>query len=220
MTTQTLGFTVSLACDEADLMDARRVRVAGYGHHGLGDALRRPDEIDYLPDSAVFVARDKASGEPVGTARVQRRGDRPLLLEECVALPPDVGDRHCAEIARLATLPGAHPLVKIALMKATFLECLAGQVQWMVIGARSEALVRSYKRLGFDELFEGREVPLRYAGGLPHRILAFHVQSAERCWLSAGHGLYDFMVKVRHPDLSIHGPRGIASMPVALPLAA
>jgi hypothetical protein len=218
MTTQTLGFTVSLACDEADLQDARRVRSAGYGHHGFGDSLGRPDEIDYLEDSAVFVAHDKASGQPLGTVRVQRRGERRLMLEDCVALPPGVGDQHCAEIARLATMPGAHPLVKITLMKATFLECLAGQVQWMVIGARSEALVRSYKRLGFSELFEGESVPLSYAGGLPHKVLAFNVQTAERTWLAAGNGLYDYMFRTRHPDLSIHGPRGVVR--VALPLAA
>jgi hypothetical protein len=219
MTTSTLGFTVALACDEADLADARHVRAAGYGHHGLGgDTLHRPDEVDYLPDSAVFVARDKASGQALGTVRVQCRGHRRLLLEDCVDLPGPLGQEHCAEVARLATLPGVDPLVKITLMKATFLECIAGQVQWMVIGARSEALVRSYKRLGFHELLDGAEVPLHYAGGVPHRVLAFHVQSAERTWLSAGNGLYDFMVKVRHPDLSIHGPRGVVRLP--LPMAA
>jgi hypothetical protein len=219
MTTSTLGFTVALACDESDLNDARHVRAAGYGHHGLGgDGLYRPDEVDYLPDSAVFIARDKASGQALGTVRVQSRGSRRLMLEECVALPQDIGSVHCAEVARLATLPGADPLVKLVLMKATFLECIAGQVQWMVIGARSEALVRSYRRLGFTELLDGASVPLSYAGGLPHRVLAFHVQSAERTWLAAGNGLYDFMVRVRHPDLSIHGPRGVVRMP--LPLAA
>jgi len=219
MTTSTLGFTVALACDDADLDDARRVRAAGYGHHGLGgDALHRPDEVDYLPESAVFIARDKASGQAIGTVRVQCRGPRRLLLEECVLLPQEIGHQHCAEIARLATLPGADPLVKITLMKATFLECLANQVQWMVIGARSPALVRSYKRLGFGELLDGTEVPLSYAGGLPHRVLAFHVQSAERTWGAAGNGLYDFMFKTRHPDLNIHGPRGVMRMP--MPLAA
>jgi len=218
MTTSTLGFAVHLARDENDLRDARQVRVAGYGHHGLGEALRLPDEVDYLPDSAVFVARDKASGAPVGTVRVQRRGMRRLLLEDCVTLPPGIGEDHCAEVARLATLPGVDPLVKIALMKATYLECMAGQVQWMTIGARSEALVRTYKRLGFAELFGGEPVPLSYAGGLPHRILALHVQSAERTWLAAGNGLYDFMVKTWHPDIDVHARRGIARE--ALPLAA
>jgi hypothetical protein len=219
MTTATLGFTVRPACDETDLGDAREVRAAGYGHHGLSaDALRRPDEVDCLPESAVFIARDKATGRALGTVRVQQRGRRRLLVEDCVALPPQIAEEHCAEVARLAVVPGADPLVKIALMKATFLECMASQVQWMVIGARSEALVRSYKRLGFAELFEGEAVRLAYAAGLPHRILAFHVQSAERLWLAGGKALYDFMVKVWHPDVSIHGARGIGR--AALPLAA
>lgn len=218
MTTSTLGFTVSLACDEADLADARHVRVAGYGHHGMGEALRAPDEVDYLPESAVFIARDKATGQAVGTVRVQRRGRRRLLLEECIALPPEIGEDHCAEIARLAAIPGADPLVKVTLMKATFLECLAGQVQWMVIGARSDALVRVYKRLCFHDLFGGEPVPLSYAGGLPHRVLAFNVQTAERTWMDAGNGLYDFMFKTWHPDLCIHARRGIQHLP--LPMAA
>ena len=61
-------------------------------------------------------------------------------------------------------------------MKSSYLFCLATQVRWMVIGARSEALVRQYRRLGFSDIFEdGRFIPLLHAGRLDHRVLSFNV---------------------------------------------
>jgi hypothetical protein len=88
-------------------------------------------------------------------------------------------------------------------MKAAYLHCLAHQVRWMVIGARSEALVRQYRRLGFSDLNEGAEVPLAHAGGLPHRVLAFDVVSAERNWFAGAHPFYQFMVGCYHPDIQL-----------------
>ena len=37
-------------------------------------------------------------------------------------------------------------------MKASYLFCMANKVQWMVIGARNEALIRNYRRLGFIDV--------------------------------------------------------------------
>jgi hypothetical protein len=74
----------------------------------------------------------------------------------------------------------------------------------MVIGARSDALVRIYRRLGFVELTApGAPVPLAHAGGLPHHVLAFDVVAAERTWLAAGHGLYGFMIETFHRELQL-----------------
>ncbi|MFT3859394.1 MAG: hypothetical protein QM742_18450 [Aquabacterium sp.] len=57
-----------------------------------------------------------------------------------------------AEVTRLSVRAGADPLVKLALMKAVYLHCMAAGVRWLVIGARSEALARGYRHLGFDAL--------------------------------------------------------------------
>ena len=84
---------------------------------------------------------------------------------------------------------------------------MAQHVHWMAIGARNEALIRNYRRLGFfDALGHGALVPLAHTGGLMHRILAFDVLAADRAWAAARHPLYSFMVQTRHEDLKVDPP--------------
>jgi len=95
-------------------------------------------------------------------------------------------------------------LVKRALMKACYLVCLSRQVQKMVIGARSSALVRGYRHLGFECLTQSLgPVPLAYAGGLPHHVLALDVPSAERIWHSISHPLHEWMMRTCHPNIDV-----------------
>jgi hypothetical protein len=90
------------------------------------------------------------------------------------------------------------------LVKACYLYAVAAQIRWLVIGARSPALIRIYHGLGFaDLLAPGERVPLAHAGGLPHQVLAFDVVSAERTWHGLRHNLYPFMVETWHPDLQL-----------------
>lgn len=207
MSMQLLRFTLRVARCEADLRAACGVRAASYGHHlpHLRPAFAEPDELDWSPDTAVFVAFDKASGEAVGTARLATNARRPLQIEQSAVLPEPLSDAVLAEVTRLSVRPGHDdPRVKLALMKSTYLYCLARQVQWMVIGARSEGLIRQYRRLGFTDLLDGDAmVPLAHAGNLPHRILGFDVTAAERNWHAARHPFYDFMVRTHHPDIQL-----------------
>jgi hypothetical protein len=213
VSTAPLSFTVRLARHPGDLVDVCRLRALAYGHHvpGLAQPLARPDGLDGQPGTAVLICRDKASGRAVGTARVQRSQHAPLLLEGSVILPRRLAERPRAEITRLAVAPGADAQVRLALMKAAYLYCLASQVRWLVIGARSDALIRIYRRLGFEDVLGPDDrVPLAHAGGLPHRILAFDVVAAERTWLAAGHGLYPFMIDTWHPDLQLFDEPALA----------
>ncbi len=206
MPTAALSFTVRIARHAGDLLDACRLRGQAYGHHlpEMTQPLASPDALDGQPGTAIVLCRDKASGRAVGTARIQRNQHAPLLLEGSVILPRRLAERPRAEITRLAVAPGADAQARLALMKAAYLYCLASQVRWLVIGARSDALIRIYRRLGFgDVLGPDDRVPLAHAGGLPHRILAFDVVAAERTWLAAGHGLYPFMIETWHPDLQL-----------------
>ena len=206
MSTALLDFTVRIARPGAELREACAVRAQAYGHHlpGLAAALAEPDALDGQPGTVVLVCRDKAGGHVVGTARIQRNHPRPLQLEASVALPAALAGRPRAEITRLAIVPGADRLVRPMLVKACYLYAVASQVRWLVIGARSPALIRIYRGLGFTDLLgEGRQVPLAHAGGLPHSVLAFDVVAAERHWHASGHGLYGFMVETWHPDLQL-----------------
>lgn len=209
MASSELGFTIGLVRGESALRAACVVRAQGYGHHlpELGGQLGEPDAQDRQRGCAVLLCRDKADGRPTGTARIQRTMSGLLQLEHSVILPRELAEQPRAEITRLAVAPGADALTRLALMKAAYLHCLASQVRWMVIGARSEALIRIYRGLGFrDVLGPDDRVPLAHAGGLPHRILAFDVTAAERTWHAARHGLYPFMIETFHPDLQLFEP--------------
>lgn len=218
MTRHTLGFTLGLASSEQDLGDACLLRSESYGHHmpGLLETLRIHDQIDTDPATAIFLCRDKATGEAVGTARIQTTRNGSLLIEQCAHTPPHLQSQDRAEISRFSAKRGSDPLVKLALWKASYLYCQAAQARWMVIGARSEALVRQYKRLGFDDIYEDRKmIPLSYAGGVPHRILAFDVVTAERTWLAGGNPLYAFIFETTHPDICLFRAAEFATRPAA-----
>lgn len=217
-----LTFSLGPARDWDDLVDVCRVRAQSYGHHvdSMRTSMLQPDDIDLMPTTAVFLCRDKASGTPVGTARVQVSLRGPLLIDGSVTLPDDMQTQSRAEITRLSAVPGADPLVKLALMKAGYLYCLANQTRWLVIGARNDALIRQYRRLGFSDLQDGgQSVPLDYAGGLPHRILRFDVTGAERAWSAMSHPLYPFMVETVHPDIQLFRQERIARPMTALAMA-
>jgi len=204
---EALSFELVVARTLAQLADARAVRASAYGHHvpELAHTMRQPDPIDLLSHTVVLLARDKASGAPLGTARIATNARRPLLIERSYVLPDGMRDGHLAEITRLAVAPAADDrLVKRALMKACYLVCQALQVQKMVIGARSAALIRGYRDLGFECLTQNSgPVPLAHAGGLAHHVLAFDVPSAERVWHAISHPLHTWMVRTFHPDIDV-----------------
>lgn len=212
MSTSSLGFTVTIARDMHALRQACAVRALAYGHHlgdrpGMAQALAEPDSIDLAPGTAVLICRDKESGLVIGTARIQRNHPRPLPIEDCIVLPAELAGHARAEITRLAIRPGADTLVRPMIVKACWMYAAAQQIRTLVIGARSAALVRIYKGLGFTDLLADeagtRQVPLAHAGGLPHNVLAFDVVAAERHWFAAQHALYAFMVETWHPDLQL-----------------
>jgi len=206
MPTSPLSFTTRFVDNRADLHAAAAVRAAAYGHHvaPLAAAFAEPDALDHQPGTTVLLCRDKLSGDAIGTARLQHSGAGPLLLEASVLLPTWLGRQPRVEVTRLAVRAGAHRLVKLMLMKALWRTCVANDVRWMVIGARSDALIRDYLRLGFRDVLDAdMRVPLAHAGGLAHRILAFDVAGARRAWQASGHPLYAFMVETDHPDLEL-----------------
>ncbi len=173
---------------------------------GMTQQLAEPDELDYDRGTKVFLCRDKATGRATGTMRIQTSHLGALRMEHSVELPDWLRDAPRAEITRLAVHVGADPLTKLCLMKASYLYCVAQQVSWMAIGARNDALIRNYRRLGFyDVLGPGEQVSLAHTGGLLHRIMCFNVTTAKTAWNKARHPLYGFMVETVHEDLHV-GP--------------
>ncbi len=201
-----LAFSVRMAVTDDDFREACAVRAAAYGHHdpGLGPKFGQVEELDRAEGTAVLLCRDKATGKGIGTLRIQVSGFGPLVLENSLELPPWLANKPRAQISRLAVVAGAESVVKLSLMKASYQYCLATQVRWMVIGARSAALIRNYRNLGFKDVFEpGSWVPLASGGGLPHQILAFDVVGAKQAWQATRNRLYGFMTETFHADLQV-----------------
>lgn len=210
--TPSLDLVVCVATTDAELMEVGRVREAAYGHH-LGATVANfgmaCDPLDRAPGTVVLLCRDKASGQAVGTARIQPSGSGlPLLIERSVILPHQLATQSRAEVTRLAVMPGAPALVKLCLMKAVYLYCEAHGIHWLVIAARNEALSRDYRRLGFkDFLAPGQMVPLAHAGQLPHFVFTMDVQGIQDEWRRMGHRLHHFMFEATHEDLPVfHRP--------------
>jgi hypothetical protein len=199
-----LPFTVRVVRQEPQLRKAIAIRQRAYGRHlpALGELLREPEPQDRDPGCVVLLAESRLDGEPLGTLRIQTNRHRPLALESSVELPEWLSGASLAEATRLGIAEGRiGRMVKTMLFKAFYQYCLAVGIDWMVIGARSP-LDRMYQALLFQDVFPGQgTIPLKHAGNLPHRILAFELETAEARWRAARHPLLDLFVHTSHPDI-------------------
>lgn len=199
-----LPFTVRVVRHEQQLRKAVAIRQRAYGRHlpVLGELLKEPEVNDRDPGCVVLLAESRLDGEPLGTLRIQTNRHRPLALESSVELPDRLSDSSLAEATRLGVAEGRiGRMVKTMLFKAFYQYCLAAEIEWMVIGARSP-LDRMYQALLFQDVFPGQGyLPLKHAGNLPHRILAFELETAEARWRAARHPLLDLFVHTSHPDI-------------------
>ena len=217
------GFSVQFADNDSDFRDACSVRTAAYGHHDpeMGARLGQAELLDKAPGSVVIMCRDRSTGACLGTTRIQLSSFGPLTLESSLQLPERLRGRARAQISRLAVVPGASTVVKLLLMKACYQYCLAMQVRWMVIGARSAALIRNYRSLGFIDVFEpGSWVPLASGGGLPHQILALDVMGAKDAWQATRNRLLGFMTEGETADRGTVCANDASAQPETAKLAA
>jgi hypothetical protein len=203
-TVERLPFTVRVVKQEQELYKAVSIRQRAYGRHipQLGEMLRAPEPLDRDPDSVVLLAESRLDGEPLGTLRIQTNRSRPLTLESSVELPDWLAGRSLAEATRLGVTEGRiGRVVKTMLFKAFYQYCMAADIDWLVIGARSP-LDRMYQALLFQDVFPGQGyIPLKHAGNIPHRVLAFEMDTAEARWRAAKHPLLDLFVSTIHPDI-------------------
>ena len=202
---ETLAFRVTIAETEADLLRVQRLRQAAYGHHlpALAASFGQADPVDRWPHVTVFFVEDKATGRLVGSARLQSNRSRPLLIERSIVLPPALRGKLLAEVTRMAVLPGyAHP-VKLALVKAIHLYCIAMQIGGVVAASRP-SVTRQYLNLGFENLFgDERLAPLAHAGGIEHRLLFRDMVTSEAYNRARGYTYYNFMFRTFHPDIQV-----------------
>ncbi len=201
-----LPFTVSIARSDEQLRKAVTVRHAAYARHvpAFAERMKAPERCDLEGGVVVLLAESKLDGSPLGTMRIETNRYRPLALEQSVELPDWLQGCSLAGASRLGVgLGRIGRVVKTALFKAYFSYCEQVGIDWMVIAARAP-LDRQYEALLFRDVFpEQGFIPLRHASNMPHRVLAFEVETAEERWSAAHHPLFNFFRRTHHPDLDL-----------------
>jgi hypothetical protein len=206
MPTERLPFTVRRVGDEDSLRKAVRIRHAAYARHvpDFARTLALPEACDYADDTVVLLAESKLDGSALGTARIQTNRHGPLHLEESIALPDWLQGRRLAEVTRLGVSEGrVGRVVKVALMKAFFQYWEQSGTEFAIATGRAP-IDRQYGQLMFSDVFEpGQMIPLQHVGGIPHRVMAFEIATAEARWTAANHPLLKFVRQTNHPDIQV-----------------
>jgi hypothetical protein len=209
-----LPFRVRLVGDAQDLAKAVEIRSSAYSRHlpPVGEALRQPEGDDYRPDVLILVAERKIDRQILGSMRLQPNFDAPLRIEGEVKLPEKFDGRRLIEAMRLGVENGTSGrMVMVALVKAAFEICHACAFDFaLVAGRRSVAAI--YRSMLFDDVLEGRTIPLSYADNVQHSVLSMPIADADRRWRESNHALYDFMARTEHRDIQIDYDRVFAVM--------
>lgn len=200
-----LPFRVRFVNGAKDLRDAVEIRSSAYSRHvpNVGRALREAEADDHRCDVLLLIAERKADRRVLGSVRMQPNFNQPLRIEGETDLPEMFRGRRLIEFMRLGVENGTPgTLVTAALVKAGYEICHACGIDFVVVaGRRSVAAI--YRSMCFDDVLGGGTVPLSYADRLPHGIFSMPIDDADRRWRTSGHGLYDFMARTEHPDISI-----------------
>lgn len=211
-----LPFSVRVVRGEGDLRKAVAIRHAAYARHvpDLAERLREPEDLDREDGVAVLLAESKLDGTPLGSARIQTNRFRALSVEQSVALPAHMADLALAEVTRLGIVGGSvGRLVKVVLIKAAFQYCEREGLDWAIAAGRAP-IDKHYEQMLFQDLYpEVGFLPLKHAGNLPHRVMAFEIATGPARWTAAQHPLLDFFCHTRHPDIDL-GARRPALQPI------
>lgn len=204
-----LPFTIRVVETEDELLKAVRVRHAAYARHvpEFARSLALPEADDYESDTVVLLAESKLDGTALGSTRIRTNLFRPLDIEDCVELPDWLQGRRLVEAVRLGVDEGrTGRMVKTALIKACFMYCQQNDVEWSVASGRP-TVARQYEQMLFVDVFpELGLIPLHHAANIPHRVMAFEIETFEARWAAARHPLYKFFFETRHPDIDV-GPK-------------
>lgn len=206
--TESLSFRIAIVDSEADLLKVQSLRQAAYGHHlpAMAAKFAQPDPVDRMPDVTIFYAQDKATGRFVGSARIQTNLTNPLQIERSIELPSERRGCLLAEITRMTVIAGYPHPVKLALVKAIHLYCIALQITGIVAASRP-TLLRQYLNLGFIDLYgDDRLVPMAHGAGLEHRVLFRDTVTSEADSRTRRHPDHAFVFRTYHPDLEIFNP--------------
>lgn len=201
-----LSFTVRLVRTADQLRRVIGLRTIAYGKRlpELAQMLDSLETEDQFRDSVILLAESKETLAPVGTLRIQSNLHKPTEFEQELDLPLRFQGKSIAHVSRLGVIGGRQGNeVKLGLFKALYRYCLATQVEW-IMATGIPPRDRDYINLQFEDVFPNHQlVPLPSSKGIPARVMAFNVRTAEQRWRESGHPLYDFMCVQIHEDIRI-----------------
>lgn len=204
-----LPFTIRCVRGGDDLRKAVQVRQAAYARHLplFAQTLAEPEASDYEAGTMVLLAESKLDGSALGSTRIRNNFHQSLNLEESIVLPEWLQSRRLAEVTRLSVGEGRiGQVVKVALLKACVMYCQQQRIEWAMATGRAP-IDRQYERLMFVDVFEDKApVPLKHVGNIPHRVMAFEIDTIETRWSAAQHPMLDFFCRTDHPDIDIGKP--------------
>lgn len=207
-----LPFTIRRVQTDEDMRKAVRVRQAAYARHlpAFAMTLGAPEASDYGDDTVVLLAESKLDGSPLGSTRIRNNFQHSLSVEESIALPSWLQSRRLAEVTRLSVGEGRiGKVVKAALLKACVGYCEQNDIEWALATGRAP-IDRQYESLMFVDVFADKApVPLKHVGNIPHRVMAFEIDTIDARWTEARHPMLDFFCRTHHPDIDIGEPAGI-----------
>lgn len=202
-----LPFTIKRVRSDEDMWKAVRVRHAAYARHipAFAQTLTAPEASDYEDGAVVLLAESKLDGSPMGSTRIRNNFYDRLSVEGSIVLPAWLQHRRLAEVTRLSVNEGrVGQVVKVALLKACVSYCQDNAIEWAVATGRAP-IDRQYERLLFVDLFADKTpVPLKHVGNIPHRVMAFEIDTIEERWTKAKHPMLDFFCRTHHPDIAIN----------------
>jgi hypothetical protein len=211
-----LPFTIRCVQSNEDMWKAVRVRHAAYARHipEFAKTLREPEASDYEDGTVVLLAESKLDGSPLGSTRIRNNFYQSLSVEESIVLPSWLQSRRLAEVTRLSINEGrVGRVVKAALLKACVSYCEQNAIEWALATGRAP-IDRQYEALMFVDIFADKApVPLKHVGNIPHRVMAFEIDTIDERWSEAKHPMHNFFCRTHHPDIDITHQAGVSLAP-------
>jgi hypothetical protein len=212
-TVERLPFTIRCVQSDEDMWKAVRVRHAAYARHipAFAKTLANPEVSDYEDGAVVLLAESKLDGSPLGSTRIRNNFYQSLSVEESIVLPSWLQSRRLAEVTRLSVNDGRiGQVVKVALLKACVSYCEQNAIEWALATGRAP-IDRQYESLMFVDIFADKAaVPLKHVGNIPHRVMAFEIDTIDARWSEAKHPMLNFFCRTHHPDIDIGQKAGVS----------
>lgn len=199
-----LPFRVRIVRTENHLHQAISIRAKSYEkHHPEVAELLQFAEIEDR-GQVVLLAERKASGEAIGTMRIETNTQNTSPIEHFLPENSEFTARTIAFITRLAVSNCADSgLIKLTLYKSLLRYCLACQIDWMIVTARPP-FDKEYNRLGFHYVYDHEYLtPIPWSGNIPMKIMALETLRCEPGWREENHPIYPFMFLDYTPDVEI-----------------